>query len=168
MENNIENKAKFFGLYFGQTVVHTGIGRAMKQLGKRVVLSYENSDKFQSLVFSNQRAVELKTISSISDEDAIEVAKIACPMLFHTYTKGHVVDRSEKDWITVKHDRNIKSVDIDFDGYVCVCNEDLNYERNPYGFSAIRKLQELGYYVGDGTEVEYGWVKLKESEVSNG
>ncbi|WP_286777105.1 hypothetical protein [Sphingobacterium sp. UBA2074] len=160
MDNTIENKAKFFGLYTGQKVLIRNIDDP--QYNDLIVLSEFNYSGWSNPV------LYLSPLSSITDEDAIEVAKIACPMLFHTYSKGHIVDRSEKDWLTVKHDRNIKSVDIDFDGYVCVCNEDLNYERNPYVFQAIRKLQELGYYVGYGTEIEYGWVKIKESEVGNG
>lgn len=76
MENNINNKAKFFALYFGQKFVHTGEGRPIKALGNEIVMNYENSDKFQLCCYSNQRAVELKPLSEITDEDAVELAKI--------------------------------------------------------------------------------------------
>src|SRR5690606_7111537 len=68
MENTIENKAKFFALYWGQEI--------MKE---------SDNDLNETVYFANPHAnqskisnyyLELKTLSSISDEDAIEVSTI--------------------------------------------------------------------------------------------
>jgi len=61
MENTIENKGKFFAQYFGQKVLmpfeaHVGV--------------------FQSDLNYTVNFLELKSLSSITDEDAIEVAKM--------------------------------------------------------------------------------------------
>ena len=74
--NTIENKSKFFAQYWGSPIVYTGKGKPIRGLGKKITLSYENANEFQTILFSNQRAVELKSLSDISDEDAIEVAKL--------------------------------------------------------------------------------------------
>jgi len=76
MENTLENKAKFFAQYWGQKIVHTGSGKSMRGLGKEIAMCYENADKFQLVLFSNQRSLQLKPLSSITDEDATEVVAI--------------------------------------------------------------------------------------------
>lgn len=66
-EINNENKAKFFALYWGQDVLSSsmyGSGGTIYSLTMK-----ENSHK--------DKWLELKPLSSISDEDAIEVAKMA-------------------------------------------------------------------------------------------
>lgn len=60
MENNILNKEKFISQYWGQKVGATNYTSKMK-VGKSNI--------------SNIRFLELKPISSITDEDVIEVAK---------------------------------------------------------------------------------------------
>lgn len=156
-----ENKAKFFAQYWGQDVLSSDM--------------YGDNGTIYSLTMKedscNDKWLLLKPLSSISDEDAIEVAKIACPELFHTRKSGHYIERREFEngWITVKHDINYKSVDIDIDGYILVYNEsdDGGYDRNPNMVHAIDYLRSKGYalpWMGLTVEemIEAGWVKLIE------
>lgn len=155
MENTRENKSKFFAIYYGIDVFRH---QAWTDRRKSIRVSSDTID------FPMHGYLTLYNISSITDEDATEVAKIACRFLFHTHKSGHEIDRTNEHWVSIKHPKNTYSVDIDFSGYVEVYHEDRGYDSNPHMVQAIRKLQELGYYVGDGTEVEYGWVKLKDKE----
>lgn len=152
MENNIENKMRFFAMYWGQKV--------MREQGKRQINTYPVS----YLDYPKEHHwLELKSAAFISDDDAIAVAQVACPRLFITYSKGHKVIRND-GWVSVIHPMNKFSVDIHQEGYTLICDEDLmesaSYQFHANSFEASRKLQELGYYVGTGLEVEYGWVKL--------
>ena len=65
MKNTLENKAKFFAQYWGQNILiyEPDLGY------RRIVNDYKigNADEFVAL---------LKPLSQITDEDAIEVAKI--------------------------------------------------------------------------------------------
>lgn len=114
--------------------------------------------------------LELKSAAFISDEDAIAVARVACPQMFIKYASGHKVIRND-GWVSVIHPKNRFSVDIHQEGYTLICDEDLmesaSYYFHANSFEASRKLQELGYYVGTGLEVEYGWVKLIGGEDEN-
>lgn len=65
MENTLENKAKFFAQYYGQKVA--------------LIPDYdEGLDLIKAVVSRVQeiKCLELKSLSDIKDEDAIEVAKI--------------------------------------------------------------------------------------------
>lgn len=65
MENNIENKAKFFAQYWMQPVLHRkDFPQEATRVSSNVQLNHDNW------------YAELKNLSDISDEDAIEVAKL--------------------------------------------------------------------------------------------
>lgn len=63
MENTLANKAKFFALYWGQEIQTYKLSRYTTKTNRPV-----DGSKFGYIT--------LKNLSSISDEDAIEVAKI--------------------------------------------------------------------------------------------
>lgn len=156
-----ENKTKFFAQYWGQNIFHWKYPE--HAANENVITNIDEG----ALKYAKCGSILLKPLSSISDEDAIEVAKIACPELFHTRKSGHYVDRSQIDWVSVKHCNNYKSVDIDIDGYVLVCNESDGslYERNSNMAHAIDYLRSKGYtlpWMGLTVEemVEAGWIKL--------
>ncbi|MFP7656107.1 hypothetical protein [Chryseobacterium proteolyticum] len=156
MENTLENKARFFAQYWGQNVYRIKDG--IDEPGKNII----NDDLVAFL--------ELKPLSMISDEEAIEVAKIVSPMLFEGNGDdgGHVVDKTEKEWISVIHKRKIISVDIDFDGYVYEYHEDENYLRpirSSYGTDFLRSKGYALPWNGLSVEkmIEYGWIKIKTS-----
>jgi len=156
MENTIENKAKFFALYLNirGAVFREGFG---------------NRDNINPNGLDENDVLELTPLSQITDEDAIELSKIIAPDLFMSAGNDnkHFIDRRfEPDWITVRHRRKIQSVDIDFDGYTCICNEEEEYLRNPYAHSGIDFLRSKGYALpwnGITVEkmIEYNWIKLK-------
>jgi len=78
---------------------------------------------------------ELTPLSAITDEDAIEVANL----MDWEQPKERDDFREIRDQIIVKIKHKwVTWVCVDF-------------------------LRSKSYYVGDGTEIEYGWVKLKEA-----
>jgi hypothetical protein len=66
-ENNLELKAKFFALYFGQKVFHCSLNQKVP-----------HKNTFGRLIKSRDR-LELTPLSQISDEDAIEVFNLLLP-----------------------------------------------------------------------------------------
>lgn len=111
--------------------------------------------------------LELKPLSSISDYEAIETAKIVCPEMFQNSGVDPTKIERNDEWLTVWRKRNIHSVDIDFLGYTTCQNEEVEYKRNSIGTTfAIDYLQSRGYalpFMGLSVEelVNMGWVKLK-------
>lgn len=81
MENTLENKAKFFALYWGQKVVKYN----------DIFEDATHVDFVDFIDMKDKSFLILKPLSSISDEDAIEVAKI---MTFHD-GKGLIIERKK-------------------------------------------------------------------------
>lgn len=67
MENTIENKAKFFAQYYGQYIIR-------QPLMTTVFLNYHLNLGYDEIIKDGW--IELTSLSDITDEDAIEVAKI--------------------------------------------------------------------------------------------
>ena len=158
MENTLENKAKFFAQYFSQHVLYFS-SDFLRKIDNLTLDSVENDDY-----------LELKPLSQISDEDAINVAKLVSPMLFEGRGKngGHYIDKSEIWWYSVKHDGKTLMVDIDLDGYVFEYDEVDEYERPSRSLIGTDFLRSKGYalpYMDLSVEdlIDYGWVKLKEN-----
>ena len=156
-ENTLENKTKFFAQYWGQHLII--MDYFLRKIDHVTLYEIEADDILQ-----------LKPISKISDEYAIEVAKIVSPSLFLSSGNDnkHFIDKSEKDWISVKHKRKIFSVDIDLDGYVYEYHEDEGYTRPSKSYAGTDYLRSKGYALPwMDLSVEdlqnYGWIKLKEN-----
>lgn len=128
MENTLENKAKFFSLFFKQKVLRTGL---FPELIPVATWTLNNPLKEEYL--------ELKPLSSITDEDALEIANILKVEL-HTESLIQFIHNSIKTYI----DKGYKGIDshiLDFlrsKGYTL-----------PWMGLSVEKL------------VEYGWIKLK-------
>lgn len=157
IKNTPENKARFFALYQGQTFINGINGHS--------ALSFTDINDI-SLGRIGAKLL-LTPLSQITDEDAIEVAKIVCIEMFIRHKKDHYVNRGEKEFISVGHGRNLFTVDINFDGSVEKYNEDTGYCHNPYMTGAIDYLRSKCYalpYMGISVEQlqEWGWIKLKE------
>ena len=157
-QNTLENKAKFFSQYFSQHVLYFS-SDFLRKIDNLTLDSIENDD-----------FLELKPLSQISDEDAIEVAKLVSPMLFEGRGKngGHYIDKSEIGWYSVKHDGKTLMVDIDLDGYVFEYDEVDEYKRPSRSLIGTDYLRSKGYalpYMDLSVEdlVNFGWVKLKEN-----
>lgn len=97
-EINLENKAKFFAQYWGQYVMRD-------YTTTRIFPVDESNIKFEI----EDAWLELKSLSDISDEDAIEVAKmLGCN---DGNSKGFMIGYG-RDY--VKRERNMKSNIVDF------------------------------------------------------
>ena len=124
--NTIENKSKFFAQYWGQ----------------KVGVSWIETGSIETKKCLSQDAswLELKPLSSITDEDAIEIAKI------FRWENG-VLEAQVKTFLSQYmdyHNSNISSIE---NFYLC------DYLRSK-GYA----LPWLGISVED--QIEYGWIKL--------
>ena len=136
LENTLENKAKFFAQYWGQYVLYF-TSDFLRKIDNLTLDSIENDDY-----------LELKHISQISDEDAIEVSKI--------FGLGHL-SGAIKELIL-----SIFRTSINDSGTTSSTNGIKNW------LHVFDYLRSKGYalpYMDLSVEdlVEYGWIKLKEN-----
>ena len=157
-QNTLENKAKFFAQYFSQHVLYFS-SDFLRKIDSLTLVGIENDDY-----------LELKPISQISNNDAIEVAKLVSLMLFEGRGKngGHYIDKSEIGWYSVKHKGKTLMVDIDLDGYVFEYDEIDEYKRPSRSLIGTDYLRSKGYalpYMDLSVEdlIDYGWIELKEN-----
>jgi len=128
MENNIDNKIRFMGLYLGTVTVRHQAWETRK------------TEKLTSIRLQDEYYLELKPLSSITDEDAIEVAKI----LGYDYS-------DEGDYFTTASN------------YL----ERYYYNPKDTSIGVVDYLRSRGYayyYMGLDVDeqIEYGWIKLVE------
>lgn len=103
MENTLENKAKVFALYFGQDV------RVWEEMSKSLCVVGYPALRLESVKESH---LQLKPISSISDEDAIECCRYKSELSFFTKKKWYVIRHD--DFLEVKSKGSAHSFAIDF------------------------------------------------------
>lgn len=128
MENTPENKAKFFAQYYGQKVLNYGL----KEL---TVLTYAYLD-YEDIA---DNYLELKPLSSINDEDAIDCQRI---MYGSDFTKEiFSVLSKEKALFEIR-------LSAQNSNYYSDCLRSKDYALPWMGLS-VDKL------------IEYGWIKLK-------
>lgn len=147
MENNNQNRARYFGAYVGQPLVG------------------------ESLL--------LRPLSSITDEEAVQVFKIASKVYnpiqqtyLNSYSHEVHVSARESDHITVKMGKSTE-LDIDFDADIQMFiigltdMEDMrSHLYSTFILEAYQYLQSVGIalpWMGLKVEemVKYGWIKLK-------
>ena len=134
-QNTLENKARFFAQYFGQHVLYFS-SDFLRKIDNLTLNSIEDDDY-----------LELKPLSQISDEDAIEVSKI--------FGLGHL-SGAIKELIL-----SIFRTSINDSGTTSSTNGIKNW------LHVFDYLRSKGYalpWMDLSVEdlVEYGWVKLKE------
>lgn len=161
MENNLENKAKFFAIYLDQEVY------CIEGWNRGAMICDAHKLVKEEFYYLNKSFLMLKPLSLISDEDAIGVAEIVCPEMFKFAGNDPIQIERQEEWLTVSRKRNINSVDIDFFGYTTCQNEYIDYKRNSVGTThAVDYMRSRGYalpFMGLSVEelVNRGWVKLK-------
>ena len=129
MENNLENKSIFFAQYWGQFI-------AIQNEGGGSGFSYDINEA--TICDIKYDYLSLKPLSSITDEDAIDVARIAGLS-------------SEKNKI---------------DSLIIFCREFSNDDRVYADIFVYQYLQSKGYALhwnslGIDDLISYGWIKLK-------
>ena len=124
LENTLENKAKFFAQYWGQYVLYF-TSDFLRKIDNLTLDSVENDD-----------FLELKPLSRISDEDAIEISK-------------------EYPAFGSNIRNSVKELFQEFDDL------ELSIKTGDYLRSKGYALSYMYLSVED--LVEYGWVKLKEN-----
>ncbi len=142
MENTLENKAKFFALYYSQKRI-----KRIYLMGN--ICKYFNWIDSEFFSYPDPWIAELKPLSSISDEDAIDIYSIMIPTGKSTEKERIFYGRSF-----------IKNYDT--------TNETLEFAQSYLDIQrAIDFLRSRGYalpWMGLSVEqlTEYGWIKLKE------
>ena len=134
MENNLENKARFFALYWGQSLI------MMPNIGmyQKIPIHHVNLNYIQDCI------LELTPLSDITDEDAIEVYDLVYVSDFKPKFKiGEIKETLLKNFHEEFTDFSPKDFLLIFDnlrskGYAL-----------PWMGLSVEKL------------IEYGWVKLK-------
>lgn len=136
-------KTQFLALHLGQTVVYTGKGRAMNKLGAEVILEPDN---LYLCAFLPQRALRLKALSGITNEDCLKV-----------YHMGFNVHRGHSD------DQKIEQARYDLSEMGSVHNaERVGWHwLDVWDYLRLRgyALPYAGYDVAD--LIQLGWVQLQ-------
>ncbi|MCT3817127.1 hypothetical protein HZQ15_18795 [Elizabethkingia anophelis] len=141
MENNLENKARFFAQYYSQEILTRDGGlRKFWKLGTDV--SIESS--LSRYGYDYRYYVELKSLEDITDDDLMTIAK------YYEPTTYKVESNSDEIVFDYMYGDNFSSAAIGYD----------------YGY-ALDYLRSKGYalpWMGLSVEkqIQYGWVKLKE------
>lgn len=161
-ENTLESKKKFIALYFGQdSVMHNFLNF---KVPINVSIATFESGHIENFY------LELTPLSQISKDDAFEVAKIVCARHNRHYKESEITyeiraSRGNLDIIVYVKKSPRYIVQITSDGVAFVEYEMGGASRvhhyAPCQYQVTHFLRSRGYYVGDGTEIEYGWVKLK-------
>ncbi|WP_099368054.1 hypothetical protein [Sphingobacterium sp. 1.A.4] len=160
MENTLENKAKFFALYWG--LEFTG----SDHYGEYMPDTWSEFPKYV-----DKQYLILKPLSSISDEDAIEVAKI---MTFHD-GKGLIIERKKNGEIEMYDRYNdephfLNTLFFVPDPFEIFSRDD---NRNWFQYDAERISEACDYLRSKGYALKWldksvedqlsdGWIKLKE------
>ena len=166
MENTLENKVAFFAMYINQNVLVDPTNTYTWLIPW--VLKPESPDGFVgNLPHTYPHVVnshlELKALSSIGDEAAIEVAKVV-------ESKFSCIGRIfvERIGQCVVVTAGVYRVIIGFENSILQIRKhnegpDTGEPISTYEhYLAAQKLISMGYYIGDGREAKFGWVKLRE------
>lgn len=163
MENILENKAKFFALYWGQNIQ-----------SYKLTYSWKRDVKVNGYASGY---LTLKPLSTVTDEDAIEVLKI-----FGQYNSGYVYQFITKTNSWKETFRQVYTNDLYKDGghqgidaITVHCNftdkglHALHSNRDETYWRALDFLRSKGYVLpwmglSVAEMVKSGWVKLKESK----
>ena len=150
MENNLENKIKFFALYWGQIVAIVSKGSYTHPKGTVHLVDKNTVSSVESENYTKHRySLELKPLSSISAKEAIFVFNL---------------DKGDQPKITKIYSTygEYLHIEYEFMGSEGVfLDNGIIVSSNSLGLDAIMKLTKLGYHIGTEKEIEYGWVKLK-------
>ncbi|WGQ15544.1 hypothetical protein [Sphingobacterium faecium] len=183
MENNLENKAMFFAQYWGQSFLNGINGTA--------ILSLIDINDISLGRISGK--LILKSLSSITDDHLMKVVEIVLPYLqdpSFRISKGYtrngknicetVICIEVTEFVDIIH-RNILhaliQVDTEEHDIITGMFEDdgklLRDDATDNILHAYDFLRSKGYalpFMGLTVEkqIEYGWIKILESEVSNG
>ncbi len=146
MENNSENKGRFFAQYFGQKV----------QRWHQWILTTENNVVHMLTPMSSGLCnvdkgwfLELTLLSMISDDDAIQLSKIGLPDKLFDYLWN--VETGKAMANSFKNNRQTNTFYTQF--------------RVGDSFDFLRSKGYALPFMGLSVEkqVEYGWIKLKEN-----
>lgn len=156
MDNTTKNKEKFFAQYWGQLILMQSNGLGVKKC----------IEPYWGLSLSS-RYIELKSAASITDKQAIELCKKAYPLAFEDDKLKWKIERdNEVGFLTVRSKLSWFSFSFSFEtGRIFLYDADDLSNNFVDHYACYKYLIEQGFYLGEGEEIEYGWVKLKELEV---
>jgi len=163
MENNIENKAKFFAQYWGQNVLDSDRGFTFLDYDSMIELEAETETQI----------LNLKPLSSITDEDATQIAKHSISTLDIEGFEVVKIDRSENTKIFISFNNLLRCkgyfISISSNGTLSAFEtykDDIKQKFYQFPTTAFDYLRSKGYalpFMGLSVEkqIEYRWVKLE-------
>lgn len=156
MENTLENKAKYFALYWGQSILRFPIVDEQSPHAKPANVEIPSWALYKEYNYwSVQNGyLELKSLLSITNEDVMEVAKI-----YYSYNQYAYSDHNEYIEDITKEGRDIIQRLINgtlASHSMLILSNILDYLRSK-GYA----LPWMGLSVEQ--QIEFGWVKLKEN-----
>lgn len=155
-------KSKFFSLYLGQFVLKSALIKEEFQkacpVGKLGLDANNNQYSY----------LELKHPSEITDLQALELCIKASPLSFEDPNLNWKIERDmEVGFLTVKCKKSWHSFTFSFEtGRVFMYDGDELSNNYLDHYGCYLHLIGEGFYLGDGKEIEYGWVKLSSYESS--
>ncbi len=164
MENTIENKAKFFAQYWGQEVLSDFTDKGKRCLYPIVVSNFYNIEKPDVYL-------ELKPLSQITYEDAIEVSKVSGQDIFTVIEKHNNIDilvRPSKKWRKNNTWEANQTIKINSENCTVYYDngeswdDNYNYDLGLQAYDFLRSKSYALPYMDLSVEnmIEYGWVKL--------
>lgn len=139
-QNILENKARFFAQYWCQKIICFPHNKNP--------IRYDNPNKLLAGTFERNAYLQLKPLSQISDEDAIEVSKIfgLC------HLSGAIKELILSIFRTSINDSGTTSSTNGIKNWIQV-------------FDYLRSKGYALHYMDLSVEdlIEYGWIKLKEN-----
>lgn len=141
MKNNLENKAAFVALYWGQQV------RCWNNQPPDSDIHGIVGSTFITKAYLQNWHLALKSWESITDADMKDLVEL--------YIKIHKTEH-------IPVNINLEDNAVKFSFYTTPTHLHSTYITLLHmPFQCYRLLISKGYYIGDGTEIEYGWVKIK-------
>ncbi len=142
LDANVEGKAKFFALYLEQEVMH------FNNINHTYPVLFTASDYIESCY------LELKHLKNITDEEAIQLARISITYAYHPEFKVYKnsFGKPVVSWGDSHHEKYMVETEYGMINY--------NTAQTDYLRSKGYAMPYLGYRVSD--LVLKGWVKIKE------
>jgi hypothetical protein len=167
-QNTLENKARFFAQYWGQHVLYFS-SDFLRKIDYLTIVGIENDDY-----------LELKPLSQITDEDAIEIVKLCFSFLDTDFNNIEITNTANKHFgfsfictcvggLTDEFQLDFGTINTLYNPKIICLNRVTSSKEYIVNILKMSDyLRTKGYalpWMDLSVEdlVEYGWVKLKES-----
>lgn len=162
MENTKPNRIKFAMMYYGQDVVKITKGVYGKPAGSylKVDENYPPHVRLEGMYRKLKSVLELKYLGDLTEEDGIELLKMQFGKIIPLGFNIIEYNTKHQGVPCIKYSFTLFNGDTGFSEIAFLGGSKDFY--NKLSVEQFKYAVSKGYYVGDGSEIRYGWVKLKE------